>query len=378
MKPGMTQRELEAELHAHFGGAREPVEPPSLGDVMRTLPDDPKLRRRGLSGRPAIVALAAVVLLVGGALGLPFLMTGAGAQETPSASAKPSSVADETSTPALSEVPTADATDIVVELPTDMPSVGIIIDSTPAPTEAPGGGGSGWWSSIVVTAATKAQSGGEGWVEVTTHGPTQCELLVYYSSALTQNLGGFGAPSNSPRRDTYSVPDDFTGTAYPKVSCWRDGPESGPKHTWTLTVTVTQGPSPAPLWTLTASSAPGRAGGTLSVRFRTSESVHCTLRVTLPDGTLDGETDVPTVADTSESFDISLPADTRPGTGPYTVNCTDMNENVVSASGTVKVLAAATPPPATAAPTAKLTAPPTAKATDKPTPTHAPSANPTT
>ena len=121
MKPGMTQRELEAELHAHFGGAREPVEPPSLGDVMRTLPDDPKLRRRGLSGRPAIVALAAVVLLVGGALGLPFLMTGAGAQETPSASAKPSSVADETSTPALSEVPTADATDIVVELPTDMP-----------------------------------------------------------------------------------------------------------------------------------------------------------------------------------------------------------------------------------------------------------------
>jgi hypothetical protein len=386
MKRRMSQQELDAELHSHFDGAPEPSPSSALGDVLRTLPDDPKevRRSRGFSRLPAVFALTAVVLLAVAAIGLPLVMTGSGTQATPSPS--PSSVADATETPVLEGPPSADATatatDVPVDPPSDMPSDMPLIDSTPGPTAAPGDNNPGWWSSIVIKYAAKVQSGADGWVEVTTKGPTQCELLVYYSADLQQNLGGFGAPSSKPRRDTYSVPPDFSGIARPKVTCWRDGPQSGPRHSWTLSVTVTKGPAPTPSWKLTTFSQDGSPGGFLVAGFRATTSIHCTGKITMPDGALINETGGHSDANVNDGFTVYLAADAKTGTAHYTITCQGSDGFSQTVSGTVKVVPAATPPPATdpppTAPTTKPTAAPTTKPTAKPTvepPTPGPTAD---
>jgi hypothetical protein len=324
--------------------------PMSLGDILHTPPSQPKPVRRGFSGIQAAAVVAVVVLLFAGAVGVPFLLHGAG----PGPKASPTT--NEMALTGLGETPSADASQGIGEIPSDMPSDAPPIDSTPETTPAPGDTGSAWWTSIVINWLDDVQSGGEGWVEVITRGPTQCELIIYYTPSLQQNLGTFGAPSNSPRRRTFTAPDTFTGTAHPKVTCWRDGPQTGPKHAWTLSVNVTQAATPTPSWTLTATGHDALPGASLAIVYKATASVSCAVTVTLPDGTVSKQPSTPTPGNVNETYSVQLAADAKTGVAIYTVSCDDAGGLSRTVSGTAKVLKPATPPPATPPPTATPTA----------------------
>ena len=220
MKPVRTRR-----------GALPQSGPLPLSHVLHTPPAEP---RRVDDGRntailTAIAALAAVLVLVIGAIGLPLVIRGLSAKGAP---APRGSFSTELALPATIATPDPTSSDSG-QSPTDQPPV----DATPGDTAGAGNSDPAWWSSIVISWQDRVQAGGSGWVEVTTRGATQCELTIYYS-ATSQNIGTFGTPSNKTRRRTYSVGDQMTGTARPRVSCWRDGPRTGPSHTWSLTVPI--------------------------------------------------------------------------------------------------------------------------------------------
>ena len=354
MNPRTTRRGLGWQIRSSFPGARQRSRPMSLGDILHTPPSQPRPVRRGVSGLQAAAVVAVLVLLAGGGLGLPFLLGRIGGGATASPASNDMALIGPV------EIPSADASQGIAELPSDEPPDTPPIDSSSEPSPAPGDTASTWWRAIVINYPDQVQAGGQGWIEVITHGPTQCELLVYYSASLQQNLGGFGAPSNSPRRRTFTVPDNFVGTAYPKITCWRDGPQTGPKHSWTVPVVVTKGATPTPSWTLTTTGHDALPGANLTIGYKATAAVGCTVKVTLPDGTVASQPRTPTAGNVNETFSVPLAADAKPGVAHYTVSCDDIDGLVRSALGTAQVLKPTTPPPTTEPPTAAPTAAPSA------------------
>ena len=239
MKPVRTRR-----------GALPQSGPLPLSHVLHTPPAEP---RRLDSGRNAavlgaIAGLVAVVVLVVGAIGLPLAM---GALGPKTASRPHGSISTELALPVAIATPDPSSTELA-QPPADTPPV----EATPGDTPVSGNNGPAWWSSIVVSWQDRVQAGGDGWVEVTTRGATQCELAISYAT-LMQNIGTFGAPSNKTRRRTFTVSDQMAGTAHPKVTCWRDGPRTGPSHAWTVNVPIDPaGATPTPAASTTPAASP--------------------------------------------------------------------------------------------------------------------------
>lgn len=320
--PGATDGSEFEVIEVQVGGAGEPGTPPR--------------KRRGLSGVASMVALVAVVLLAAAAIGVPLAMRTAGAHESPDASASA-----EDSTPSPEVTP-----EVTPEASID-PSVDQIDDPL---AEQPSGvtasavaGDPNWWKPIELTASkTVTANTQDGWVELRNAPATSlCSIVVYESAKLQDALGGFGDPSVSPHRREFGVAETTTGTVYVRVNCWRDG-LAGPKHGWSLPVTVI----PAAPWAIDLTNdATVQAGDTLHVGVQTPVSASCTLKVTWPSGvskTLYSDS----ASDGVRTTKFDVPSDMKSGTAKISASCDDgMVKHSATSSAEVSAVAPPPPPP---------------------------------